>query len=659
MATKERIRRLSKVKPEGADSVQREKSRTNDRGRATDVLLEAQRYWDNMAAFRRERKRNKDYYYGKQWDDIIVVDGERMTEAEYIRRQGSVPLKNNLMRRLGRNVLGEYYKQDMEPGCFARDRKEQVYAECNSELLKYNMQLNDMKDVLARSFEDFLIGALVVHRHRYGWDEDGILDCWTNHVDVDNLILDSNMRDYRGKDVTLIGEIHDISLGTMLHRFAKSPEDYERLTEVYKSACNRNAIYKFYEQFGRGKTNGQDFLLADNGLCRVIEVWRKEQKPRYRCHDYNTGELFKIEIEDYAEMIEAVNRQRIAMGTEAGIPEEEIPLIECEWFIDNYWYYYFLSPFGDILEEGETPYEHKSHPYVFKAYPFIDAEIHSFINDVIDQQRYVNRLITMYDWIMRASAKGVLIVPEDCLGDVSLKDIAETWSSFNGVIALKMKPGMPMPQQISANAVNIGIGELLNIQMRLFEDISGVHGAMQGRAGASGESGTLYAQQAMNASTSLLDLLMSYNSFIKADAFKILKNILQYYDDKKIMGIVGYRPGVEITAQRIRNVEWDIQVAESTSSPTFRHFSNQVLINLAQMYAGQIPLEAILEVGDFPFADKLTQYLQSRAEQVQQGQPVQPIDPKLVEQMQQGVNMDAVEKGYNMLRGAMPMPNAA
>jgi hypothetical protein len=265
----------------------------------------------------------------------------------------------------------------------------------------------------------------------------------------------------------------------------------------------------------------------------------------------------------------------------------------------------------------------------------------------------------MYDWIMRASAKGVLIVPEDCLGDVSLKDIAETWSSFNGVIALKMKPGMPMPQQISANAVNIGIGELLNIQMRLFEDISGVHGAMQGRAGASGESGTLYAQQAMNASTSLLDLLMSYNSFIKADAFKILKNILQYYDDKKIMGIVGYRPGVEITAQRIRNVEWDIQVAESTSSPTFRHFSNQVLINLAQMYAGQIPLEAILEVGDFPFADKLTQYLQSRAEQVQQGQPVQPIDPKLVEQMQQGVNMDAVEKGYNMLRGAMPMPNAA
>jgi len=50
-----------------------------------------------------------------------------------------------------------------------------------------------------------------------------------------------------------------------------------------------------------------------------------------------------------------------------------------------------LSPFGDILDEGEIPYEHKSHPYVFKAYPFIDGEIHSFVSDVIDQQRYTNR----------------------------------------------------------------------------------------------------------------------------------------------------------------------------------------------------------------------------------------------------------------------------
>ncbi len=73
-----------------------------------------------------------------------------------------------------------------------------------------------------------------------------------------------------------------------------------------------------------------------------------------------------------------------------------MPLIKATWFIDDYWYFYYLSPFGDILKEGETPYEHGSHPYIFKAYPFIDGEIHSFVADVIDQQRYTNRLITLF-----------------------------------------------------------------------------------------------------------------------------------------------------------------------------------------------------------------------------------------------------------------------
>lgn len=660
MATKEKIRRLSRVKPAETDSVQVAKRRFGDHGRAIDVLMEAQRYWDNMAYFRYERKRNKDYCYGKQWDDIIVVDGEHITEAEYIRRQGSVPLKNNLIRRLVRSVLGEYYKQNTEPTCFARDRKEQVYAECNTELLGYNADVNDLEVNESRSFEDFLIGGFIVNRIRYGWDEEGNKDVWVNHVDCDNFFVDSNMRDFNAKDVSCLGEIHDISIGTLLHRFAKSPADHQRLKEIYGAAADRSYLGDYYEQFGYDNRRlAWDFLFPDNGRCRVIEVWRKEQKPRIRCHDMNTGELFKIEIEDYHEMVEVVNARRLAQAREAGIPDEDVPLIDAGqfssdddtgWFMDNYWYRYMLSPFGDILEEGETPYDHKSHPYVLKAYPFIDGEIHSFVNDVIDQQRYVNRLITMYDWIMRASAKGVLLVPEDCLGNVSLRDVAETWSSFNGVLALKMKPGAPMPQQISANAVNIGIGELLNIQLKFFEDISGVHGALQGRSGNSGESGTLYAQQAQNASTSLLDLLMVFSSFRKQVAYKTLKDILQYYDDKRIMEIVGYRPGVEITPDRIRNVKTDIRIVESSSSPAYRQFANEFLMQIWS--AGQITLEQLLENGSFPFADKLLQSLQANQQAMQEGQPVQGIDPALIQQAQQGVDMNAVNRGYDMLMNA-------
>ena len=66
--------------------------------RAFDILMEAQYYWSQMDDFRKDRERNKRYTYGDQWDDEVVVDGHHMTESEYIMKQGSVPLKNNIIR---------------------------------------------------------------------------------------------------------------------------------------------------------------------------------------------------------------------------------------------------------------------------------------------------------------------------------------------------------------------------------------------------------------------------------------------------------------------------------------------------------------------------------------------------------------------------------
>ena len=81
------------------------------------VLEEAQQHYAASYQFRLDRDRNKRYNYGDQWSDVIVVDGERMTEEEYIKRQGNVPLKNNLIRRLTRNVIGVYRNQATEPTC--------------------------------------------------------------------------------------------------------------------------------------------------------------------------------------------------------------------------------------------------------------------------------------------------------------------------------------------------------------------------------------------------------------------------------------------------------------------------------------------------------------------------------------------------------------
>ncbi len=626
---------------------------SHNKARAYDVLMLAQSYWDNMERFRADRERNKRYTYGDQWDDYITVDGCKMREEDYIRSVGNIPLKNNLIRRLVRNVIGVYRSQSKEPICTARDRDEQSLGDTMSTVLQYNMQLNRMSELYARTMEEYMVGALVVHRKWFGWRNDK-LDCWTDYVNPARFFVDSNMRDMRGWDVTCVGEIHDITFGDLIQQFAQNNEDYENLANIYRAAQSMRNLATTREYFGVSTRHRQDldFLFCrDESLCRVIEVWKKENKPRYRCHDYNSGEIYKIEIEDYKEMVEAENARRVKQGTEVGMAEDDIPLIQAEWFIDNYWYYYYLTPFGDILAEGETPYAHKSHPYVFKAYPFIDGEIHSFVSDVIDQQRYANRLITLYDWIMRASAKGVLLVPDDCIPEgTSPEDFADSWTRFNGVVVYKAKPGVPAPAQVASNSTNIGISELLSIQLKFFEDISGVHGALQGRSGNSGTSGSLYAQQAQNATTSLLDLLDSFSQFVIDASYKDVKNIQQFYDQKKVYNIAGKRATeIEYDPDKIRDVEFDLSIVESTATPAYRQIANDYLVQFWQ--SGQITLQQLLEVGEFSFADELLQSIKTQQEAMQQNGQVQGVSPELAQKVQQQSDPAATNRLYEAMQG--------
>lgn len=637
---------------EGMDSVATAKH-TLGGNRAFEVLWQAQQYWLAMDTFRRDRERNKNYTYGRQWDDYVCVNGSTIREEELIKKQGNVPLKNNLIRRLTSNTLGTFRSQMKEPICIARDRDEQQYGETMSTVLQCNMQLNRMSEVNARSFEEFLISGLVVHRKWYGW-RNNKLDCWTDYVQPDNFFIDNNMRDFRGWDCSCVGEIHDVSFEDLCGRFAKNEKDYNRLAEIYKFAKDKSYLSATFDNFGYPLQGYYDFLVPyDISRCRVIEVWRKETKPRVRCHDVNNGDVFKIEIEDFQALVADENNKRLQEARELGMDESDVPLIRWEWFMDSYWYYYMLTPFGDILEEGETPYEHKSHPYVFKAYPFIDGEIHSFVSNVIDQQRYVNRLITMYDWIMRASAKGVLLFPEDCLPKgMSMDDVADEWARFNGVIVIKTpKPGTPLPQQIANNCTQIGISELLNMQLKFFEDISGVNGALQGKPGYSGMSASLYAQQAQNSSTSLLDLLETFSDFIIEGAYKDVKNIQQYYDTARPFNIKGKNSSmVQYDPRKIRDIEFDLSIVESSATPVFREQSKEILLELWR--ANAITVKQLLKHGNFPFADELLQDISSGENQLEHDKTPDGISPELVQQVQQGANMSAVVKAQQMLQSA-------
>ncbi|MCP9612595.1 hypothetical protein [Coprobacter tertius] len=585
--------------------------------RQYEILLQAKNTWESLDEYREKRMRGRDYTFGKQWNDKVTLpDGRTLTEEQYLKEQGKIPLKNNMIRQLVKNVVGQFRGTQTEPVCIARDREEQQLGELMSTAMQYAYQHNRLWELDGRTIEEFLISGSCFHKVGYGWRRDK-MDVWVDEINP-NRIFFNMMEDSRHWDCSLIGELHDVPVADVVSRFSGgSPRKAAWLRELYSHA-NETEICGCFENLTSERIDRLDFLVpSDPHLCRVIEVWRLESRERIKCHDRLKGEYFKAELSSLPG-IEAENNRR----KEAGLSGDD-STISIEWFIDRFWYYRFFTPFGDILDEGETPYWHGEHPYVFKLYPLVDGEIHSFVEDIIDQQRYINRLITMVDFIMGSSAKGVLLFPEDQIPDgMTIEDVAEEWTRYNGVILFKPRPGAPLPQQIAVNATNVGAYELLNLQMRLLDDISGVHGAMQGKTPSASTPASLYAMQTQNGSTNLVDLFESYKTFREDRDTKIMKVIQQYYTAERYRKIAGdsiepenYSPG------KVRNAEFDLTLAQSVSSPVYRLASNDFLLELFRM--GQITLEMLLENGSFPFADKLLQSI-SKFKQEQKEQPVLP-----------------------------------
>lgn len=619
------------------------------------IVLEAQQYWWNLEDFRKERQRCYDYAMGEQWKDMIETEDGPMTEEDYLKINGNVPLKNNLIWRTIRNVVGVYRSQDKEPTVTARDREEQTLGETMSILLQYVNQLNKSKKLNAKMFIEYLISAMVVCRKRYGWGEKKKQqDCWTKYVDPSRFFFDPGMESPTGDDVSCVGMIHDMTFNRLCGKFAHSPEDYEKLAHIYARAKDVKFVGNTMMRFGESKhIKHLDFLVpADQNMCRVIEVWKRELKPRYHVYDLNGGVNFKIDEKDYDAMVTQVNMKRLKEAERIGMPLDQVCLRICnkkrDWFMDDYWYFRFLTPTGEVLQEGETPYEHGEHPFVFSLYPFLNGRVHSLVADVIDQQRYINRLITLYDWVMRARTKESSFFPEECLpDDMTLEDLKADYAKIGNLILIK-KGANKLPTPIQSAASNFDINTLLNIQLKMFEDVSGVNGALQGKPGYSQTSGVLYQQQTQNATTSLLDILEDFSDFIVEGAYKDISNMQQFYEDGKVAKVAG-RNGklVHYDKGKMQNVVFDCSITESTSTPIYRLFANQTLEKLVEL--NQITARQMLQFGYYPFADELLQSMDADAERMNNGEQMQGVSPDLMEKVQAGSNQNDVNRLYKAL----------
>jgi len=632
MAKSKKIYTLQEAIPFGMAKPQAHASRRH--GRNVALLERCYQAWNNLENVRKTRDRVIDYCYGDQWGEIVEYKGGTYTERQLLYRRGSVPLTNNLMISILNSLVGLYSKQGAEPVCFARTQDSQWLSDLMSATMQSNWQDTHMGDLLKHAFEEYLCSGVAFMRESYE-ERDQLFDAYTDSYDLPFVFWEGG-NDARHNDLDLVGVLHDISPDELFFRFAK-PEygltkaDLEEFYHVDSSHIFRHTSGVQYND--RNKDSYITFSSpAELGKVRVIEVWYRDTKERYQCYDpiaTNSDEAyFRCEPRDIKGMVDDINAQRRTLYEEEGVPEEERAYIQKRLIVDLYWQYCYMTPDGDVLCEGETPYDFKSHPFTLKLYPYTNGEIHPYMGNIIDQQRLINRQIVMHDMATRSAAKGVTLVPKENLPDgMSPQDFADEFTSYDGIIFYdtnKVNPDL-RPEIITSNATQIGTTELLQLEISLINQISNVQGALQGKTPTAGTSASRYALETQNASTAVYSPFFDFTSLAEMVAHKKCSIIKQYYPDGKLILNNNNRDIQVYDRMSVQDVMFKISVKEAGASAAYQTQANDMMEKLLQM--GRISTEQYLQNVNLPFADELLRDVQS--EQARQ---------QAVAQLQQQVN---------------------
>lgn len=443
------------------------------------VLRRAYEAWMGGSTLRSARARNKRFTFGDQWGDVsLTADGDAVTDWERFARAGTTPVTNNLIRQLVKTIVGRFRAHVIN--------REKI----SEENLKLLHEENCLAELDARALEEFLISGCCIQRMDSDFDILGTRNTQVANVNPTRFFVNA-FNDHLGRDCRLVGQLHDLTIAELLHRVSDGLRRKAAFVRRLYSDQVDSRIASCFTQLGADSQNGMDFWYCrESDRLRAIEVWTLESREVMVCHDRHTAQLEVLPL----------SQARKLRGSG----------VSMRWDVQRYWHCRWFSPMGDLLAE----YDAGQHPYVMRFYPLIDGEVHSLVEDVIDQQKYLNRLISLVDQAMMNSAKGVLLYPETALPDgFTWSDVRRVWSSPGGILPYSPALNDARPEQIQSNASNFGAYDMINLQMKMLEEVSGVHGALQGKNVATGGSAALYQMQSDNSDLALTDIYDTFNAF--------------------------------------------------------------------------------------------------------------------------------------------------
>ena len=601
--------------------------------RNVELLMDAAACYNSLQSVREKSDRSFRYAWGNQWGDLVPnpYGNGVITEEALIKKQGNQPLKNNVIAPILNNIEGQFKGATAKTLVSSRAQANAKAGDMMTVALEYVHDNNCIDTLDTDMFMTSLCSGIKMQSISYGWNDDKYMsDVWIHNVEYNRCFFNTDTKDPRGWDVRIIGEIFDVPMQELLARFVNARPASERgkmeeyIRNIYGNKENIPEVMGMYDMSDKDRSEDliNFFATTRVNLHRLILVWRKESRKALFVHDTLKGTQDYVEDNRYwREEFARENEERKAMGARQGIAEEDIMLINVEPKTEIYWQYYYMSPMGDVLETGRSPFWHHSHNYALSLYPLRNGKLYNYVEQFIDQQRAVNRTLMMIDFVRGSSARGLLVVDENAFEGMTRERIIDEYTRYNGVLFAKLKPGVNIQntiQQFNTGAVAAGDFELLNLQLRLINEIAGINSALQGREAKSGMSAKLYAAQTQNSAVNLQGILGSFRAFRQERDYKLMMTVQQYYDSKRYIDVSGndfeddvkwYDPNV------VKHSKLYLKVTEGHGQG-YQEMQNDFLMMLFEKNA--IDVMTLLETSNFSFAPRLLETLKRREEEAKE-----------------------------------------
>lgn len=626
------------------------------------LLMSAYNAWHSLSQWRTDIRRNEEFVYGDQHSDKVwdYKDNCSKTERQMFVEQGLQPSQYNIIRNVMRTIVGFWANNKTLPTCIAQKDENQAESEVLTATLHALYRKNELWKSDINELTLLLITGLAKSKNIFT-RRDGDSDVMNDYVDPFSFFVDNTMKDPRYKDCSLVGCFYDLPVDDISGMFSNGNRERARkVRELYSRYTDRDRITEIVETFTDKRVEGDFFIppVESYGLGRVIEVWRKESAQCYHVHDYLKGKYYDDFISTASDL-QAENMRRIREQGSMGVARENMLLLEWEWGISNFWKFYYLTPHGEVLSEGVNPFWHEQPPFVFEMHEFYVGKIYPFVKDLIDANKQINKLSAISELLVRYSAKSLLLLPKHYISedDGGVEEIERKMTSFDGVIPYDAKPGEAPPTYINTVAQAFTPLNVVNMYLKLSEQVSGVFGALQGQQPVAGTPAQSFLQQSQNSATSLTGIFEAINSYRTRRDKMNVQLIQQFYDSKRYIYDKDSGKRLLYDPDKVRNIDVEISISENTNTPAYRLMLNDILMQLKKFDAtNMLDLRGLVEVGNWPFKDKLLDYLNGREKEMQQAmaqqQGVMPqpgglppelaqeigqyqFDPQVMEQLQQ------------------------